>query len=461
VLFNSYTFILGFAPAVFASFLLLRRQRPRLVLLIVASYVFYGWAAWWFPLLMVSSTAISFTGGLLVGRTPPGPRRTAILWTAVAGCLALLGVFKYASFAEHYTSALLSTLTGRGLPFQDFVHGIVLPAGISFFTFEAISYVVDVHRGDLEAERDPLRYALFISFFPHLIAGPIVRYGVLRPQLERFWRFDADGFRSGLLLFTLGLGKKVLLADQIATPVNAALADPSALGALDAWTAIVGFSFQIYLDFSAYSDMALGLARMVGIELPWNFDRPYRSASPREFWRRWHVTLSTWLRDYVYISLGGNRKGERRRDANLAATMALGGLWHGASLNFVVWGLYHGGLLVGSHRAGRSARLPRGVAVAVTFLLVTLGWVFFRMTGMDETLSVFAALFGLHGGGEALTARAYVPIAIAALLMWGLPEERTWRLERFGYPRIAAVAALLVVSLFWINQSRVFLYFRF
>jgi alginate O-acetyltransferase complex protein AlgI len=207
--------------------------------------------------------------------------------------------------------------------------------------------------------------------------------------------------RSGLLLFTLGLAKKVLLADGLARYVDHYLAAPAELGLVSAWACALGFGFQIYFDFSAYSDMALGLARIFGIELPWNFDRPYRAASPTEFWRRWHVTLSSWLRDYLYIPLGGNRKGERRRDVNLLATMGLGGLWHGASLNFVAWGLYHGLLLSGTHHGRRRGwSLPRPVAVAATFVLVVIGWVLFRMRSATGIGEVYGGMLGLRGFGE-------------------------------------------------------------
>jgi alginate O-acetyltransferase complex protein AlgI len=329
-------------------------------------------------------------------------RRRLVLGLGIFGVLALLGYFKYAQFVGGYALDFIHVITRQQFPgLHAFVNGIVLPIGISFYTFEGISYLVDVYRDTLRAERDPLRYAFFISFFPHLIAGPIVRYGMLQPQLLEKKPFDADRVRSGLLLFTLGLAKKVLLADGLARYVDHYLAAPAELGLVSAWACAAGFGFQIYFDFSAYSDMALGLARIFGIELPWNFDRPYRAASPTEFWRRWHVTLSSWLRDYLYIPLGGNRKGERRRDVNLLATMGLGGLWHGASLNFVAWGLYHGLLLSGTHHGRRRGwSLPRPVAVAATFVLVVIGWVLFRMRSATGIGEVYGGMLGLRGFGE-------------------------------------------------------------
>ena len=294
MLFNSYAFLGVFLPAALAGFYVLRRQALRLVFVVVASYVFYAYSALWFPALMAGSTAISFVGGRLVAAERDPRRRKLILATGIAGTLALLLYFKYAQFVAGNASSFVSVITGRGLPsLKAFTEGIALPVGISFYTFEAISYQVDVYRGDVPAERNPLKYAFFISFFPHLIAGPIVRYGKLEPQLRRFYRFDVDLFVSGLALFSLGLAKKVLVADQIAARTDRMLASPAQLGLLGSWGAMLGYAFQIYFDFSGYSDMALGLARMLGIELPWNFDRPYRARSPREFWRRWHVTLSS------------------------------------------------------------------------------------------------------------------------------------------------------------------------
>jgi alginate O-acetyltransferase complex protein AlgI len=462
VLFNSYSFIFAFLPLVVAGFFLLPGQRVRLAFVVLASYVFYAYEEWWFPALMLGSTLISYTGGRVIAATPPGRRQKIVLAAGIVGAFALLAYFKYAEFLAGYASTIVGTITSRGLPdLKEFTHGIVLPAGISFYTFESISYMVDVYRGTIPAERNPLRYAFFISFFPHLIAGPIVRYGKLGPQLKQFYRFDPDMLRSGLLLFSIGLAKKILIADRISIRIDPILADPSQLGLFDSWMAMLGYALQIYFDFSAYSDMALGLARMFGIELPWNFNRPYRAVSPSDFWRRWHVTLSSWLRDYLYIPLGGNRKGTTRRDVNLMATMGLGGLWHGASANFLVWGLWHGMLLlVHRHLQGLSIRLARPVAVMLTFLLVTVGWVFFRMNTVGGIGNVLAAMAGLHGGGEILG--GLLPyLLVGGVLMWGVPEEWTWRLPAWGPRRVALLGGVAGVALLYMNTTQKFLYFQF
>ena len=458
MLFNSFVFLFIFLPLVVVAYFALPQHRARLALIVIASYVFYAYAEWWFALLMATSTLVGFVGGQLIERT----RSKAAVAATVTLLLALLGAFKYAAFVGGNLTSFVGVITSHGFPgLHAFLNGIVLPIGISFYTFEGISYSVDVYRGKLRAERDPLRYAFFISFFPHLIAGPIVRYGILQPQLLRRHPFDVDRVREGLLLFALGLAKKTLVADSFATWVNRYLDDPSSLHAFEAWAAIIGFGFQIYFDFSAYSDMALGLARIFGIELPWNFNRPYRATSPVEFWRRWHVTLSTWLRDYLYIPLGGNRKGERRRDANLIATMGLGGLWHGASLNFVVWGLYQGVLLLSTHRLRRlGLRVPPAVAVAITFVVVMFGWVFFRLHSASAIGDAVGAMFLLNGLGQ-LPGHLVLLIVAATAYTMVIPEEWTWNVRSFGFARVATVGAVLAVAVASIYTSHPFIYFRF
>jgi alginate O-acetyltransferase complex protein AlgI len=462
LLFNSFVFLFVFLPLVVVAYFAAPALRLRLLVVVVASYVFYAYAEWWFAALMATSTLIGFVGGRLVEQAGPRSRKKLALGITVALLLALLGSFKYAGFVGGNLTSFVGVITARGFPgIHAFLNGIVLPIGISFYTFEGISYAVDVYRGKLTAERSLLRYAFFISFFPHLIAGPIVRYGILKPQLLRKHDFDVDRVRAGLLLFALGLAKKTIVADGFATWVNRYLDDPSSLHAFEAWAAIVGFGFQIYFDFSAYSDMALGLARIFGIDLPWNFDRPYRASSPIEFWRRWHVTLSSWLRDYLYIPLGGNRKGERRRDANLMATMGLGGLWHGASLNFVVWGLYQGVLLLATHHSHKLRfRVPPALAVAVTFIVVMFGWVFFRLHSAAAISDALAAMFGAHGLGQ-------FPGHLALLIVTALayttlvPEEWKWNVEGFGVLRVAGAGALFAIAVASIYSSQPFIYFRF
>jgi len=462
MLFNSYAFLFGFLPLTLAVFFALRWQTARIAFVVAASFVFYGWTVHWFPLLMTGSMAASFGSGLVIARMQTERARKGALAVGVTATVSLLLYFKYADFPVASSLQGLGDLGGFSVAsIRDFTRHIVLPIGISFYTFEGISYLVDVYRGQIEAERNLLRYAYFISFFPHLIAGPIIRYAKLGPQLRTFYRFDPDLFASGALLFSFGLAKKVLIADNIATWTDLYLAAPGQLGLLSGWGAMLGYAFQIYFDFSGYCDMALGVARMLGIELPWNFNRPYRAASPAEFWRRWNVTLSGWLRDYLYIPLGGNRLGTARRDANLMITMSIGGLWHGAAVNFGLWGVYQGMLLVVyRHMQSLPIRLPRPVAVAITFVLVVIGWVFFRMHGATAIGDVLSSMLGLNGLG-AVSGSLVAWIVLAGALMWGTPEEWTLPLGTWRWPRFAAVGVLAGTALIWLDQSRPFIYFRF
>jgi alginate O-acetyltransferase complex protein AlgI len=476
VLFNTFRFILVFAPAFLLGFYALRRQSWRVAFMAVASYAFYGYANRFYPFLLLTATGWSWAAGIAIGRVADDRRKLA-MWAGIAGPLALLVAFKYAGFLADDTASLVETLTARGLPsLHTFARGVVLPVGISFYTFEAISYVVDVHRRRIEPERNLLRYATFMAYFPHLIAGPIVRYERLGPQLRRFHRFDAGLFFSGVTLFACGLAKKVLLADTLASFPDAHLgSDPANLQFLSGWLALFAFAGQIYFDFSGYTDMALGLSRMVGIDLPWNFDRPARAAHPAEFWNRWNVTLSRWLRDYLYVPLnhrsGGRRRSharkQARRDWTLLLTMAIAGLWHGASLNFLCWGLYVGILVVVVRRIGARTgwQLPYWCAVGATYTAMTLGGVLFRVRDMSQIPGTLAALFGLHGFGS--VPPAFTTFTLLTLVYTlAVPEEWRWEPLRWPVPRLAAFAtatgAVVGIAFVWmIAPPHPFVYFQF
>src|SRR3954452_20382460 len=379
MLFSSYAFLFQFLPAVALAFAAARRWSPRCGIwaLAVASLIFYG--AWKPVYLLVLLASIAFN--FLLGLKMEDPQRRRALGTlGVAINLAVLGYFKYTNFLLDSFGAL----TGAPLPFVN----VVLPLGISFFTFQQIAYLVDVMRG-AKVKRDLVSYTLFVSFFPHLIAGPLVHHAEMIPQFKR-----ARSGRSavlaarGLAMFAAGLFKKVVIADNLAQFVPPVFAHLDAGGGVSAqwpWLATLAYSLQIYFDFSGYSDMAIGLALLFGIRLPVNFRSPYKARSIIEFWRRWHITLSRFLRDYLYIPLGGNRFGESRRYQNLMVTMLLGGLWHGAAWNFVIWGGLHGFYLCINHlwhrwrgeRATTSAA-ARLASWAATFLAVVIAWVFFR-----------------------------------------------------------------------------------
>jgi alginate O-acetyltransferase complex protein AlgI len=375
MLFHTSAYFWLFAITFVVHWGLLRTQRQRTILLLVSSLVFY---AHWNPLLVLLVVATAVYDYELARRieNAVGSRRHALLVAAIAAPLGVLAIFKYTNFLIGTAWPLTQWLGADGpAPVLD----IVLPLGISFYTFETIAYVVDVYRGRIPAEKNPLDYALFLLFFPHLIAGPIIRPGSFFPQIRNAHRLSWSRVEIGARLFLLGLFKKAVIADQLAQVVDPVFAAPDAFASGTLWIAALCYSVQIYCDFSGYSDMAIGSAWALGLKLPTNFRMPYFSANPAEFWRRWHISLSSWLRDYLYIPLGGNRKGRFATYRNLMITMLLGGLWHGAAWTFVAWGAWHG-LLLALHRAipwpaWTGARALHPVKVAITFLLVTLGWV--------------------------------------------------------------------------------------
>lgn len=420
MLFNSYEFLLAFAPVVVALFHLARARSPETakVVLLLASLVFYGyWNVDFLPLLL-GSIGVNYGLSLAIARS----RSALLLAGAVAGNLALLFYFKYLGFFADI-AGIASGHTGI-----DFlIGGLVLPLGISFFTFQQIAYQVDRWRAGAADGRSLLDYAVFVSFFPQLIAGPIVRDNEFLPQLRAGRRpFDAALFTVGLLVFSLGLFKKVVVADGfalIASPLFGAAADGVALSLDQAWLAALGYSFQLYFDFSAYSDMAFGLGALFGIVLPINFLAPYRATSPIEFWRRWHITLGRFLRDYLYFPLGGSRRGRGRHLANLVLVMLLCGLWHGAGWTFVIWGGLHGLALAAQHLARRLglasiAAGPAGLAVswAATFLFVVAGWVMFRAATPEAAVAIWGSMLGFAAGAES----PVVELAIAAPAAWAL-----------------------------------------
>lgn len=407
MLFNSYIFLCAFLPLTLAGFAwLAARGRDVLVSLwlIGASLLFYGW---WNPAylpLLVGSLLFNYQLARLLAVA--GGRRRVLLGIGIAGNLGLLGYFKYADFFARNLNALV----GTSWHFE-----ILLPLAISFFTFQQIAYLVDV-AGSGRPEPSLRRYALFVTFFPQLIAGPIVRHDEMLPQLRRRrWRLDPDDLAAGLFVFGVGLVKKVVVADGVAPHADAIFGAAEAgieLTLFEAWLGALAYTVQIYFDFSGYSDMAVGLGRMFGLRLPMNFNAPYQAGSIIGFWRRWHMTLSRFLRDYLYVPLGGNRHGARWRHVNLLVTMLLGGLWHGAAWTFVVWGGLHG-LYLGINHAWRRFRTRRGwrpgvggppvrlLGWGLTFAAVVVAWVFFRATSLAGAFAMLEAMLG--GNGLALS----------------------------------------------------------
>ena len=383
------------------------------IALLAGSYYFYaGWNPYYVPLLF-ALTVFDYAAARAIARHERGHR--AWLAASIAANLSFLGFFKYANF-------LTGTVAGLfGVPSSAFVVQVVVPLGISFHTFQSIAYVVDVHRGRQEPVRNFLDYALFIAFFPQLVSGPIVRAAQFFPQLANWRRPTAAMVERGLVLIALGYVKKVVAADHLATVVTPYFAAAGGQpGWLPAWSAALAFGLQIYFDFSAYTDIALGSALLLGFVLPPNFDRPYFAPDIGEFWRRWHMSLSFWLRDYLYIPLGGNRLGRVRTYANLMLTMLLGGLWHGAAWHFVAWGGYHGVLL--SLRRALGPRLVGVAGTLLTFALVTVGWVFFRAQNLGDALAVLGQMFSLQAGANILDEGAIAIFALAFVV--GIVDNR-------------------------------------
>jgi D-alanyl-lipoteichoic acid acyltransferase DltB (MBOAT superfamily) len=452
--FNSLPFIFLFLPLVMAGWRLVRPRRAALVFMIAASYAFYAFAAGWYALLMLVSTTVDFTVGLWLDReTRPG-RRKGVLLLSLAFNLGLLSFFKYSTFFRDTVNDL------AGHPVMSAAFHVVLPAGISFYTFQSMGYSIDVYRRDLAPSRSFIEFAAFVSLFPQLIAGPIVRPKVLLPQLAAKDPVDNSRVTNGLMLFTCGLLKKVMVADRLAFYADPILNAPKRYGSVDLWLSMVAFSLQIYFDFSGYTDMARGLARMLGLELTRNFDSPYHADSPSDFWKRWHISLSTWLRDYLYIPLGGNRKGKRRTDVNLMITMLLGGLWHGAGWNFIIWGGFHGLLLLMFHRIERPwQRLHRAVRHGVMLPLILLSWIPFRMhTLADLGTFLRRATFRPDVPTASPTLWAYCALGV---LLCALPKNSNDIRWNLGWRETVGFAALAVVAILHLNLSSKFIYFAF
>jgi alginate O-acetyltransferase complex protein AlgI len=432
VLFGSFEFLFGFLPVTLLGYHGLRlygkREAAKIVLLL-ASLFFYGWWDVRYVPLVVTSVLVNFAIGLVLGQKASA-RRSALI-VGIIFNLGLLGYYKYANFFL----ANLGELTGFSLT----IGSIILPLGISFFTFQQVAYLVETSR-DGHCERNIINYGLFVIFFPHLIAGPITHPREMLPQFEVAGsrRFDVRQLNVGMVLIVLGLAKKAVIADTLAllaNPVFSAAEAAQAVSGPAAWMAALAYTFQLYFDFSGYSDMAIGLGLLFGIHLPVNFASPYKSKSIVEFWRRWHITLSRFLRNYIYIPLGGNQKGAWRRYLNLMITMGLGGLWHGAGWTFLAWGLLHGGYLVVNNvwlRIGRP--LPSLLAWAITFLAAVVGWVLFRAATFTGAMTILKAMFlstGAVAGNQTITTSAldWFGIAAVAAISFFLPNS----IELAGY----------------------------
>ena len=514
VLFNSYPFLLLFLPAALAGYFLLGRIRITWGAgwLALASLAFY---AWWDPRyvpLLLGSIVFNYLAGRAIGRAQ-GIRPARAKWLlalAIAANLGLLGYFKYADFFIASVNSAAGTNFG--------LLRIVLPLGISFFTFTQIAFLADAY-GGLAKDYRFVHYVLFVTYFPHLIAGPILHHREMIPQFDdpAAYRPQRENFEVGLTIFAIGLAKKVLIADSLAPHAGAFFSAPGEPGLLVAWGGVLAYAFQLYFDFSGYSDMAIGLSRLFGIQLPINFNSPYKAHNITEFWRRWHMTLSRFLRDYLYIALGGNRKGPARRYFNLMATMVLGGLWHGAGWTFVIWGALHGLYLAVNHAwlevkshlpLPRWPSMGRAIGIFTTFIAVCIAWVYFRAPDVGTAHQVLRGMFGTHGiglpaaigerlgtlrplleslgvqfflGGGARFAETYAWVALAAVIAFNFPNtqeimrnykpglgaasgavaDRTrfaWRPTSRWATAIGVLAAACLIAL---DRPAEFLYFQF
>jgi alginate O-acetyltransferase complex protein AlgI len=479
VLFNSYAFVLAFLPVVVLGYFAIARfwALGANAYLAGASLFFYAWWRLDFLWILLGSVAVNYLIGHKLSRdAAAGRTRRDALVLGIVFNLGLLGYFKYADFFISNVNAV----AGADLPL---LH-VALPLGISFFTFTQIAYLVDAWKGKA-AEYSATNYLLFVTFFPHLLAGPIIHHREMMPQFAdpKLKRVDWENVARGLALFALGLAKKVLVADTLAPWANAGFAQAHGLTFADAWITMLAYVMQLVFDFSGYTDMALGVALMLNIRLPINFDSPYRSADIQEFWRRWHITLSRFLRDYVYIPLGGNRGGEARMLVLFVVTFAIGGFWHGAAWTYVIWGTLHGVALVIVHLWRKLRRpLPRPLAIGVTFLFVSAALVVFRAPSLSDAGAILASVAGLHGLDLALTVPQWIGLVHAgsfaerasdlatlgvfalALVLTFTPRNSTDIATSFplqsAMPRYA-FGVLLAVGLVFIENASEFIYFIF
>lgn len=484
MVFSSYIFIFWFLPLALLIYYLLKRKWRNGWLTLI-SYVFYGWTNPLFVLLMLLSTCIDYYCGLVLmgfpkrGSTPPmlvrGGHRTRLQkWAvtiSVISNLSLLGFFKYANFGIDNWNALMLQLFGNDtslLPAQN----IVLPLGISFYTFQSMSYAIDVYRGDARGITSFTDFACYVSMFPQLVAGPIIRFQEVARQL-RERRTTLIKFSRGIAFFVLGLGQKVLLANPAGMVADWAFDTPGRQ-TIDAWAGVTAYSFQIFFDFAGYSNMAIGLGLMLGFIFPKNFNFPYKSLSISEFWHRWHISLSTWLRDYLYIPLGGNRKGNARTYINLLFVMFLGGLWHGASWNFVIWGAIYGVFLVIERWSKKNnivrVKIPAFFKWGYTYLVVLVAWVFFRAPTLPTAIDYLSSMAGITATPQnalMIDSTLYTPynlisLAIGAFLIAFAPGTWEWT-QKLTPLKFVLLAMLFIFSIMALTTQSYnpFIYFIF
>lgn len=462
MLFNSTIFIFVFLPIAYSVFWALPNSTTRYIWLTLTGYVFYGYWDARFCLLMAFSTLVSYFAGLGFLRWRDAARRKLCLIVPIVVDLMLLGYFKYANFGLQTTRSILHV---AGVDVQVPHLDIVLPIGISFYTFHTITYIVDSYRGVIRPTRNFFEFATYVSLFSQLVAGPIVRFRQIEEDLESIGQHDRHRWlQRGISFFVIGLVEKVLIADSLAAFVDPALAHYTSLSTTGVWLTMLGYSFQLYFDFSGYSTMAVGLGYLFGIRIPQNFNSPYKALDPSDFWRRWHISLSSVMRDYLYIPLGGNRKGEVKAYRNVMITMLIGGLWHGASWTFVVWGAYHG-ILLAMHRkwAAHWDVLPARFRQLSMFLLAVVGWVFFRATDFTMAMNLLRTMF-VPTVGALVPQPMLALFALAIAAWWSMVGPNAFEIRHeFHWKGRLALASGFAASLAIIvgTRSSPFLYFQF
>jgi alginate O-acetyltransferase complex protein AlgI len=460
MLFNSGIFLQFFAAFLLLYWLVRNNLRARNLLIVAGSYLFYGWWDYRFLGLLIFSSLWDYAVGLGITRHTDPRKRKIWLACSIVINLTILGFFKYFDFFVLSFAALTREL---GLPYSAHTLGIILPVGISFYTFQAMSYTIDVYRREIPATRNLLNFLAYVSFFPQLVAGPIQRPGHLLPQFERTLTVTRPMIEEGVWLMIWGMFKKVFIADNL-DPLVSMVYGSTSYSAAAVLLGTLAFAFQIYCDFSGYSDIARGAARILGFDIIWNFNLPYIATSVREFWRRWHISLSTWLRDYLYISLGGNRGSSARTYCNLFITMVLGGLWHGAAWNYVLWGMWHAGGLMINRAFGRP--LPRALAWAMTMAFVLYGWLLFRAKSLDQIIDMTRALGHFSApawlNGYLINLSVFV-LPLVAMEVWQA-KSRNLMVPLALRPWARAILQgflLLGIILYWERNKTPFIYFQF
>ena len=473
MVFSSHIFIFYFLALILGAYYFSPGRLKHLVLTL-GSYLFYAWWNPWFVLLMIASTMIDFLcGKIIFNSSPKKPQRKIGLLISILANLSILGFFKYGNFFAENVSILARSIGLGEIILPEFFNKIILPIGISFYTFQSMSYTIDIYRKKALPAENFLTFACYVSMFPQLVAGPIVRYSDIAKQLKHRIH-SAGSFIYGFTRFNYGFAKKILLANPVGEIADLCFsAGQSSLSTPAAWIGVICYAFQIYFDFSAYSDMAIGLGRMFGFTFRENFDSPYKSGSITEFWRRWHISLSSFLKDYLYIPLGGNRKGTSRTYINLIIVMFLGGLWHGAQWTFVIWGLIHGSILVIeriSRRNKLGEKLPRSMKVLLTFIIILITWVFFRAENINIALNYLSKMFGVGESGQSagiLLGQVTRPMAcfmmfISCFAIFIMPNTGNC-LKKLTKLKVVLGLLLFVfsISVMFAQDFNPFLYFQF